>query len=335
MILIADRFGQFIGRTSERVVIREKGKTVQEIPFFQVEQILVVGAGISLSSDLVRDCAERGITITFLSSSGTPLARLSSPQMVGTVQTRREQLLAIYDQRGLDLAKYLIEGKIKNQISTLKYFARHRKEANREMFELMMQGTEEMGKLLAELDSIIDGTVETNRELLLSIEGRVASCYWDLVARILPAELNFSGRERRGASDPVNSSLNYCYGILYSQIWNALILAGLDPFAGFLHTDRPGKPSLVLDFIEEFRSFVVDRPLIAFFGKGSKVKMEEDKIAEASRRELAQRIFERLEESHTYEGKKHKLRVIIQLQARKLAVFLRKEGPYRPFVGTW
>ena len=335
MDVFVDHFGQFLGRTSERLAIREKGKVISEIPFFQIGQIFVIGEGISLSSDLVQECAQRGISIYFLSASGTPLAQIFSPNHLGTVRTKREQLLAIYDWRGLELSLQFIEGKIRNQISTLKYFSRHRKQAKRDVFELIMQGAGQMEKLINELREIREGTIEDQREKLLSLEGRAASLYWDLVSEILPPDLQFNKRERRGATDTLNSSLNYTYGILYNQIWNALVLAGLDPFAGFLHSDRPGKPSLVLDFIEEFRSFVVDRPLIAFFNRGGKVDLEEGKISQKSRRELAKLFFDRLEETHRYEGKNHKIRTIIQFQARNLAVFLRKEGKYRPFVGAW
>lgn len=335
MILTADRFGQFVGRTSERITVKEKGQVVEEVPFFQVEQILVIGRGISLSSDLVQDCAERGIPITFMSSQGKPIARLSSPDLVGTVITRREQILASFDERSRQVVQYFLDGKIRNQMNTLKYFARHRKEANREVYERIVSGNAELEKLLAELGGVANGTADTERGLLLSIEGRAAAVYWEIIGQIFPPELVFSGRERRGATDPINSALNYGYGILYSQVWGAIVLAGLDPFAGFLHTDRPGKPSLVLDLIEEFRSFAVDRPLVSLFTKGGQVKMEEDRIAEDSRRELAKRFVERLDEEETFEGKKHKLRTILQLQARHLAVFLRKEGPYKPFVGSW
>jgi len=335
MILTVDGFGRFIGRTSERIVVKEKGKLVQEVPFFQVEQVLVVGNGVSLSSDLVRDCAERGIPILFLSNSGKPVGRLSSPDLVGTVSTRREQMMALLDGRGLQVTKLFLEGKIKNQMATLKYFGRHRKEANREVFERIYQGTDAMEDLLDDLKAVGEGTVDQHREYLLSIEGRAAAHYWDLIGQIFPPELGFVGRERRGATDPVNSAFNYCYGILYTQIWGAVVLAGLDPFAGFLHTDRPGKPSLVLDCIEEFRSFAVDRPLVAFFTKGSKLRMEDDRIAEDSRRELTGKFFARLDEEKMYDSKRHKLRTILQMQARRLAVFLRNEGGYRPFVGSW
>src|SRR5438477_161295 len=76
------------------------------------------------------------------------------------------------------------------------------------------------------------------------------------------------GRETRGAVDPLNSALNYGYGVLYAQVEQALILAGLDPYAGFLHADRPGKPSLVLDLIEEVRQTVVDRTVIGLVNRG-------------------------------------------------------------------
>lgn len=335
MIITIDKFGQFIGRTSERIQIREKGNVVQELPFFQVEQVLVLGSGISLSSDLIRECAERGIAITFLTSSGKPLARLASPDLVGTVATRREQLLAYSDKRGLDLAKLFVEGKIRNQAATLKYFARHRKESNREVYEAICRGNEGLEELIQECRFLQADRVEEVRDLLLSVEGRAAQKYWELAEQIFPSDSGFSGREHRGATDPVNSALNYGYGILHSQVWGAIVLAGLDPFAGFLHTDRPGKPSLVLDLIEEFRSFIVDRPIIALFTKGGKIKINGDRIDEDSRQALSKKIIGRLDEAETFEGKKHKLRTILQIQARHLAAFLRGEGPYKPFVATW
>src|SRR5881409_3033564 len=82
------------------------------------------------------------------------------------------------------------------------------------------------------------------------LEGRAAQGYWSQIASIIPAELAWPGRETRGATDPFNAALNYGYGILYGQVEQALTLAGLDPYGGFLHADRPGKRSLVLDLIE-------------------------------------------------------------------------------------
>ena len=117
--------------------------------------------------------------------------------------------------------------------------------------------------------------------------------------------------------------------------WPAVILAGLEPFAGFMHVDRPGRPSLVLDLIEEFRQPVVDRVIIAMFSKGREVMLEEGKLPADIRKELAAKILERLDATENYNGKKHKLQNIIQSQARSLASFVRGDGKYRAFVGGW
>ncbi len=134
-----------------------------------------------------------------------------------------------------------------------------------------------------------------------------------------------------------NSALNYGYGVLYSQVERALVLAGLDPYAGFIHTDRPGKPSLVYDLIEEFRAPVVDRTILGLVNKGVALKQDErGYLDEATRRLLAERVLERLETSERYEQKRHALRSIIQMQARHIATFVRGERErYDPFLAAW
>jgi CRISPR-associated protein Cas1 len=335
MNLVINNYGSFIGKKSERLVVKENGKVVHEVPFFDLSQVTVTTAGASLSSDAIKMCMEYGIQINFLSSSGQPYAKISSPQLTATVQTRREQLMAYLDQRGVALAKAFVYGKIKNQVNTLKYFSKHRKEAQRETYEKIMAAVKKMENICKELDSLNGEKIDELRGQFLSIEGRASAVYWDLVALILEGKVDFPGRKHRGAEDPFNSLLNYGYGILYSQVWSAVILAGLEPFAGFMHVDRPGKPSLVLDLIEEFRQPVVDRTVIAIFSKGAKIQLEEGKLSAETRKDFAERILERLETTDNYEGKKFRLSTIIQRQARSIASFVRGEGKYRPFVGGW
>lgn len=135
--------------------------------------------------------------------------------------------------------------------------------------------------------------------------------------------------------DEVNSLLNYGYGILYSHVWGAIVNAGLEPFAGFLHVDRPGKPSLVLDLIEEFRQPVVDRTVIAHINLGESIKMKNGMLEQETRKLIGSKIIERLEDHETFEGRKYKIRSIIQMQARNLSAFLSNRREYKPFRFKW
>jgi CRISPR-associated protein Cas1 len=145
----------------------------------------------------------------------------------------------------------------------------------------------------------------------------------------------FETREHRGAADPINAALNYGYGILYSQVWGALMNAGLEPFAGFLHVDRPGKPSMVLDLIEEFRQPIVDRAVIAVVTKGTKLEMREGLLVEETRRTVAAAVLERLEGEVGFRGRRYQLKSVIQIQARSVASFLRSGEAYRAFSFKW
>jgi len=233
------------------------------------------------------------------------------------------------------VARYAIMGRIANQINLLRYFGKYRKRRTPDCYDRLLASITGMNDLAKELLAVQGRCIDEVRGLLLSIEGRAGSFYWEGVKALLDGKIDFAGRQGRGATDPVNACLNYGYGILYSTAWGALTTAGLEPFAGFLHVDRPGKPSLVLDFVEEFRATVVDRAVIALLGKGTVPEMDGDRLDEASRRTLAERVLARLEAEEHYEDKKYRLKTIITRQARHLATFLRREGPYQPFVGGW
>jgi len=187
----------------------------------------------------------------------------------------------------------------------------------------------------AELDRVAGSRVDDARGTLMALEGRAGHAYWEGVAILLEGHVAFEGREHRGATDAVNAALNYGYGILYSQVWGAILNAGLEPFAGFLHVDRPGKPSLVLDFIEEFRQPIVDRAVIAGFTKGARVSLRGGMLDEPSKKAVANAVVERLESEAAFRGKRYSLRAIVQIQARHLAAYLRREGAYHPYAWKW
>ncbi len=333
--LVVSDFGAFVGKKSERLVVYLNKAVLTEIPLFDLEQVTIATSGVSLSSDAIYACVEHGVQINFLTGSGRPYAKVTSPTLLGTVATRREQMAAYGDRRGVVLAKAFVEGKLRNQANVLKYFGKHRRKADPAVHERIVAVTGEIDVHLDEVASLDAQTVDDLRGRLLSVEGRAAQRYWDLVQVLVSGGLEFPGREHRGAEDPLNAMLNYGYGVLCSQAWGALLLAGLEPFAGFLHVDRPGKPRLALDLVEEFRQAAVDRPLLAMATRGYVPRMEEGRLAEEARREVARAVLERLESQEPYDGKRHRLKTVLHLQARRLATFVRGEGRYRPFVSAW
>jgi CRISPR-associated protein Cas1 len=344
--LIVEGYGAYVTKHSERLVVTRKNENDVQAPLLHLEGVLIAGSGVSISAEAVRECAERGIPIHFVSGTGDAYASLYSSGLTGTAMTRRAQLEAFRDQRGLQAAMGFIDGKIKSQANLLKYMGKYRKETAPALYdELHIIAAEVLDHQIeleefARRPEIVSGqkvTIDDWRFELLSIEGRAAQRYWNAVGKVLPESCAWPGRQGRGATDPVNSALNYGYGVLYGQVERALVLAGLDPYAGFMHVDRPGKPSLTLDFIEEFRQAVVDRTIFGLVNKGVKIDQDEDmRLSTATRRTLAEKVLERLESAEPYEQKRLPLRAIIQSQARHLATFLRGERPqYTPFVVSW
>lgn len=337
MELIVEGRGTFLGKHQGRLRVTREQKTVEEVPLIHLKQVLIIDSGVSISSDVVRVCSEEGIPIHFLSSRGQPIAGLYSAGLTGTVLTRRAQLLAYENHTGVTLAKAFVAGKLDNQANLLRYMAKYRKETDPALYEEMMLIAIEMRDYLHELEQLKGETIEAIREQVLSVEGRAAQRYWATIARLIPPELEWPGRETRGAQDRFNSALNYGYGILYSQVEQALLLAGLDSYGGFLHADRPGKPSLVLDMIEEFRQAIVDRTMIGLVNKRVAIEQDDDhRLSETTRKKLAEKVLERLESSEMYEKKRQALRFILQSQARHMALFVRGEREqYEPFVAGW
>jgi CRISPR-associated protein Cas1 len=341
--LIADQFGSHVGKYQGRLKITKAKEVLAQAPLLHLETLTISSSGVSISADAIRACTEHGIPIHFLSGTGTPYADIYSSGLTGTVLTRRAQLLAYNDYRAIHLALAFAGGKIQNQATLLKYIAKYRKETDPAVYKELRWLAGEILDHMEELCAIDflapreHYTIDEVRGQLLSVEGRAAQKYWRGIKAVLPEALAWPGRQGRGARDPFNSALNYGYGILYGQVQRAIVLAGLDPYGGYIHVDRPGKPSLVLDLIEEFRAPAVDRTILGLVNKGVKIEQDEQGfLTETTRRFLAEKILARLESQERYEKKRHPLRAIIQMQARHLATYVRGEREtYEPFLASW
>jgi CRISPR-associated protein Cas1 len=339
MAIHVSGWGASLGKKSERLVLRRRGhdSILWHIPFDQIHEVHISANGVSISSDALGELAERGIRVFLLAFNGKPIAQLGSPNLTATIAIRRAQFDSAGDARGLHLATAMVAGKLLNQARLLKYFGKNLRESHPETFHELSQA---IGRILSLRRSILHArwpTLEQARPALMGLEGTAAHHYWNAVALLLNPFVNFPGREHRGTTDFVNAALNYGYGILYCQVWGAVLAAGLEPFAGFLHTDRPGKPSLVLDLTEEFRAPIVDRTVIAALRlRQLQPPALPGPLSPDARNTLVDLLFRRLVTRERFAGGDYQTRSIIQFQARRLASFLlQRQKQYLPFRFKW
>ena len=344
--IFLDDFGIFLGRKRNRFVVRrncEKHEFVAD----DVESIICTCPGVALSSSAIELAVKNNIQVVFARYSGWPYAILTPTTISGSVRARREQFLAYNDARGFILAKKFIEGKLKNQANLLKLLAKNRRDTN----PILAENLYRAGKIIDYFyEKLLDGkasSIELARQRLMSLEAEAARAYWSAISQIIPKGFGFKGRITRGATDPFNVMLNFGYQvILFPEVWKAIYYAGLDPYAGFLHADRPGKPSLVLDLMEEFRQQTIDRILIRLISK-KEVKPDEIFASEGVKGEkrllnknvtekLIKSLLERLETLVIFGGKRGSLKSFIYSQARVITRFLIGDvADYKPFILGW
>ena len=330
MQLIVDGYGSYIHRKENLFEVETKSeaqeKKKEEFSADIVSQILITSK-VSISSGAIQLAMEKQIDIVYLDWHGKPYARTYPCKLGGTTLTRRRQATKYLSSEVASMVKAMIRAKVSNQLTLLKQLAKARK--SREFDGYISQIKANMAKLDA-----IDGNVDEARDAILGIEGYCSTQYWAALAMILP----FKGREQE-AKDIVNAMLNYGYGILYSEIEKACIIAGLDPYLGFLHTDRYGKPSTVLDMIEEFRQAVVDRAVITLFARKQVDESDGETSGNAfmltkkGRQKVIDAVMERLHSKMRHNNREYTLQGIMLEQARQVArVLLGENKDYAPFI---
>jgi group II intron reverse transcriptase/maturase/CRISPR-associated endonuclease Cas1 len=327
--------GVFIGKTRKGISIKEHGVKRYEAPLLNLKNISILSGGVTISSNVIQYCAQRNIPIDFVGFDGRPYAKIY-PLQSASASLGIAQLRAFENGKAHSLAKGFVSGKIRNQVNLAKYYHKYRKGRDEDFTAIFDEKISLMESLAKEARNIHDKDMEILRGKLFSIEGRAASCYWELVEKMLNDDIEFEGRVRQGATDLVNSLLNYGYGILYSRIWEAILKAGLNPFISYLHKPQDGKPTLVFDLIEEFRQQAVDRSVFSLITKGEELEIEKGFLANETKKRVAEKVLERIHAVEVFRTKEMRLSQIMKEQAKAVTMFLEdKSAHYRPYVGKW
>ncbi|KAA0232342.1 MAG: CRISPR-associated endonuclease Cas1 [Armatimonadetes bacterium] len=267
---------------------------------------------------------------------GRPVGRFGSPALHGTAQVRRAQIAAFDTKRGASFASEIVGGKLLNQADNLNYIGKNRKTRAPEVYEELTRTADTLQRLAKKAVAVKGKNADEIRMLLMTVEAEGARAYWSVLSEVYGKGSGFAKREQRGTRDPVNAVLNYAYGVLNGEVWNAVVLAGLEPYAGFLHVDRPGRLSFVLDLMEEFRPVVADRVVFGLVAKGWKIGQEENGWLDLStKKRLVRAIGDRWGTRVEHQGRKLQLRSVLQLQARDAARHFQDKAEYDAFRQRW
>lgn len=328
--------GAFLGTKDETLVVRiEKVKRLQ-VPLQNLESIVCFGR-VSCSPMLVARCAERGIGISLLTERGRFLARIQGP-ISGNVLLRRAQYRRADDPtKTAALARSFVAAKIASSRALLMRGARDHADG------ASAARLRECAELLTRHIPQLQGNADL--ECVRGIEGEAASAYFSVFNDLIVAQndtFSFQGRTRRPPLDNVNALLSFVYTLVTHDAASALEAVGLDPQVGFLHRDRPGRPGLALDLVEEFRAFLADRLVLSLINRrqvqaAGFVKTETGGIVmdDATRKTVLVAYQERKQEevTHPFLGEKTTVGMLVHLQALLLARFLRGDlDEYPAFV---
>lgn len=326
-VLVVQTPGAQIGQRGDQLIVSVKGEALRKIPGQQVRAIYCYGA-VQITAQAVETCLELGIDVAYFSPAGRFLGVLQGLPASG-VDARRGQYrwFDLPDIR-LKLAKEVIRAKIHNQRV------------------MLMRNGEVLGNVTQLLANLRDRT-QYARDLteLLGIEGGAAALYFEQFASMLKDRgawtFDWHGRNRRPPRDPVNALLSLGYSILAKEFAGVCHAVGLDPFFGFMHQPRYGRPALALDLMEEFRPLIADSVAISLVNRGE-LGMEDfvrsasgTFLNERGRKAFWEAWFRRLdtEVSHPEFGYKMAYRRMLEVQARQLWRFVRGEAvTYHAFV---
>lgn len=327
--------GAYLSKTGETVLVNVEKETKLRVPIHNLGSIVCFG-NVGCSPFLMGLCGERNVTLSFLSQHGRFLARVHGP-VHGNVLLRREQYRRADDAGACEqVARAIVTAKVANCRIVLQRSVRDKPELAQTG---ITRAQEEMLSHLQELQNVED------MDRIRGIEGIAASAYFGVFDHLIAANKDhffFRERSRRPPMDNVNALLSFLYTLLVHDVESALEAVGLDPGVGFLHRDRPGRPGLALDLMEELRPYLADRLALSLINRqqvkasgfakqeAGAVMMDDD-----TRKTVLVAWQERKKEeiTHPFIQEKMQVGLLPHVQAMLLARHLRGElEGYPPFL---
>jgi CRISP-associated protein Cas1 len=321
----------FIGKTDERLSVKVNKQTLLDVPMIKVDGVVILGRA-TVSPAVVIELLERKIPLSFLTRTGRYLGRLE-PELSKNIFVRSAQWQAAgATEQAIHVVRGFIRGKLKNFRNALL-------RGQREITEL------DLSDKIAQLEQAIVPIDNTHSiDSLRGLEGSGSAAYFGCFDRLIRVEgFTFEARRRRPPTDPVNALLSLGYALLRHDVQSAINVVGFDPYLGYLHVQRYGRPSLALDLMEEFRPLVVDAIVLSALNRralGVDDFVTEPLSGAVSLSPEGLRAFLRLYEQkkqskfkHPVMGNQCTYQEAFEIQARFLAKFLMGEiEKYPPLI---
>lgn len=317
MQIVINTRGSYLRKEHNCFLIKNEDRTF-EVSAEKVDSILITTSA-TISTDAIEFAVANNIDIVFLNRYGDPYGRIWHPKLGSTTLIRRRQLEMGTMPEGFDLVRGWVARKLQNQIGFLKDLRKNRPAQHETVDEHIAAMEDLQTALLA-----ISGTIATNRERVMGIEGMASAHYFEALSAVLPDQWKFAGRSRDPAQDAFNCLLNYGYGVLYSHVEKGCIIAGLDPYMGLLHTDSYNKKSFVFDLIEVFR-ISMDRTVMGLFAKKQVNESLFDPVPggfylnKEGKAVLIAAINETFDREVSYRGRNVKVRNVIPMECHRIA----------------
>lgn len=331
--------GSYLAKDGANVVVSVERVEKARVPIHTIGAIVGMGQ-VAMSPPLMGYCAESGVTVAFLTENGRFLARVEGP-VAGNVLLRREQYRRTDDgERCALIVRSIVIGKALNQRAVLRRGLRDHRDR---LAEGQASALDETVRRLTDIARRAEGVNDTDG--LRGLEGEAAAAYFHVLDHLNLVDepaLRFRGRSRRPPLDPFNALLSFVYTLLVHDCRSAAETVGLDPAVGFLHRDRPGRPSLALDLCEELRPWLADRLVLSLLNRrqltaGDFRQAENGAVlmTDDARKAVLVAYQERKREElrHEFLGEALTIGLVMHVQAQLLARHLRGDlDGYPPFV---